>query len=218
MIRCEPAGAEALLLTLAEQPDAGLPARLAALVDRIHAELGPLVVDLVPGWTTLLLHYDLLRTDHAQLCARLQPVLATWERSACIVQSTRLHEIPISYDGEDLPWVAQACGLSVAQVIALHSGREYRVGAIGFAPGFAYLGELDPRLALPRRATPRTRVPAGSLAIAEQQTAIYPQASPGGWHLIGRCSWRLFDVRRDPPCPLRVGDRVRFVSVDAVDP
>jgi KipI family sensor histidine kinase inhibitor len=100
-------------------------------------------------------------------------------------------------------------------VIELHSAREYRVGAIGFAPGFAYLGELDARLALPRRATPRVRVPAGSLAIAERQTAVYPQASPGGWHLLGRCAWPLFDAQRDPPCPLRVGDRVRFLPIDA---
>ena len=95
--------------------------------------------------------------------------------------------------GRDLAEVAQACGLGVAEVIALHSAVEYRVGAIGFAPGFAYLGELDSRLQLPRRATPRTRVPAGSLAIAERQTAVYPQASPGGWHLLGRCPLSLFD-------------------------
>ena len=88
------------------------------------------------------------------------------------------------------------------------------VGAIGFAPGFAYLGELDARLALPRRATPRVAVPAGSLAIAERQTAIYPQASPGGWHLLGLCPWAFFDVRRTPPCPLVLGDRVRFVAID----
>jgi KipI family sensor histidine kinase inhibitor len=110
--------------------------------------------------------------------------------------------------------VAQACGLSVAEVIELHSAGEYRVGAIGFAPGFAYLGELNERLALSRLATPRTGVPAGSLAIAERQTAIYPQASPGGWHLLGLCPWKLFDVRRTPPCPLALGDRVRFVSID----
>ena len=99
-------------------------------------------------------------------------------------------------------------------MIELHSAVEYRVGAIGFAPGFAYLGELHERLALPRRATPRTRVPAGSLAIAERQTAIYPQASPGGWHLLGLCPWRLFDTAQTPPCPLVLGDRVRFLPID----
>ncbi len=98
-------------------------------------------------------------------------------------------------------------------MIELHSAAEYRVGAIGFAPGFAYLGGLDPRLVLPRRATPRARVPAGSLAIAEAQTAIYPQASPGGWHLLGRSPWRPFDPAATPPCPLALGDRVRFVAI-----
>ena len=214
MIRLEPAGAEALLLVLAEAPDAGLPLRIAVLAERIRLQLGELLTDLVPGWTTLLLHYDLLRTDHLQLAERLAPLLEAWLAEPQAPVAGRLHEIPVWYAGEDLASVAQACGLSVAEVIELHSAGEYRVGAIGFAPGFAYLGELSERLALPRLATPRTGVPAGSLAIAERQTAIYPQASPGGWHLLGLCPWKLFDVRRTPPCPLALGDRVRFVSID----
>ncbi|ACO77473.1 allophanate hydrolase subunit 1 [Azotobacter vinelandii CA] len=213
-MRLEPAGPEALLLVLADQPDAGLPLRIAALADLIQLELGPLVVDLVPGWTTLLLHYDLLRTDHLQLSRRLLPLLEDWCVQAQPSRSGHLHEIPVWYAGEDLAEVARACALSEAELIALHSGVEYRVGAIGFAPGFAYLGELDARLSLPRRRTPRTRVPGGSLAIAERQTAIYPQTSPGGWHLIGRCPWRLFDAQAEPPCALAVGDRVRFLAID----
>jgi KipI family sensor histidine kinase inhibitor len=207
VIRLEPAGAEALLLVLAEQPDAQLPIRIAVLAERIRDELPGLLTDVVPGWTSLLLHYDLLRTDHVALAERLKPLL---ERG-------RLHDIPILYDGEDLDEVAHACRLSVAQVIALHAAVEYRVGAMGFAPGFAYLAELDARLALPRRTTPRTAVPAGSLAIAERQTAIYPQCSPGGWHLIGRCPWRLFDLERTPPSPLVLADRVRFRPIDEHD-
>ena len=214
MIRLEPAGAEALLLVLAEAPDADLPLRIAALAERIHLQLGELLTDLVPGWTTLLLHYDLLRTDHLQLADRLAPLLEAWLAESQAPVAGRLHEIPVWYAGADLASVAQACGLSVAEVIELHSAGEYRVGAIGFAPGFAYLGELIERLVLPRLATPRTGVPAGSLAIAERQTAIYPQASPGGWHLLGLCPWKLFDVRRTPPCPLALGDRVRFVPID----
>jgi KipI family sensor histidine kinase inhibitor len=214
VIRLEPAGAEALLLVLAEQPTAELPLRIAALAERIRHELGPLLTDLVPGWTSLLLHYDLLRTDHLQLAERITPLLDEWLAVPVLADGGRLHELPVWYAGEDLAEVARACGLSTQRVIELHSVVEYRVGAIGFAPGFAYLGELDERLALPRRATPRTRVPAGSLAIAERQTAIYPQASPGGWHLIGLCPWALFDPTRTPPCPLALGDRVRFKPVD----
>lgn len=214
MIRLEPAGCEALLLVLTEQPEADSPLRIAALADRIHVELGPLLVDLVPGWNSLLVHYDLLRTDHLALSRRLLPLIEAWRSETHTPRAGRLHELPIWYAGEDLPEVARACGLDQAAVIELHSAVEYRVGAIGFAPGFAYLGELDARLALPRRASPRTRVPAGSLAIAERQTAVYPQASPGGWHLIGRCPRRLFDAAAEPPCPLAVGDRVRFFAID----
>lgn len=214
MIRIEPFGAEALLLTLAEQPDAHLPLRIAALAERLRVELGALLTDRVPGWTTLLLHYDLRRTDHRELTRLLQPLLADWPAQAAPEESARLHEIPVWYAGEDLVDVARRCGLTTDQLIDLHCGRDYRVGAIGFAPGFAYLGELDERLALPRRATPRTRVPAGSLAIAERQCAVYPHASPGGWHLLGLTPARLFDPQRQPPCPLAVGDRVRFLPVD----
>ena len=217
MIRFEPAGAEALLLVLAEQPDAHLPQRIALLAQRIRAELGDLLTDLVPGWTSVLLHYDLMRTDHLQLAERLQPLLERWLAEPFVAQQGRLHEIPIWYGGEDLAEVAQQCRLSVEQVIELHMEVEYRVGAIGFAPGFAYLGELDARLALPRRATPRIAVPAGSLAIAERQTAIYPHSSPGGWHLLGRCPWLLFDAAQTPPCPLALGDRVRFRRIDERD-
>ncbi|MFV3307285.1 5-oxoprolinase subunit PxpB [Pseudomonas sp. NY15181] len=214
MIRLEPFGAQALLITLAEQPDEVLPLRIARLAERLRAELGPLLTDCVPGWTTLLLHYDLLRMDLPQLQRCVQVALADWPGDSTTEAAGRLHEIAVWYAGEDFDDVARLCGLKPAQVIELHAGRDYRVGAIGFAPGFAYLGELDERLALPRRATPRTRVPAGSLAIAERQTAVYPQASPGGWHLLGCTAQRLFDPRREPPCPLVVGDRVRFVPID----
>ncbi|PJI48888.1 MAG: allophanate hydrolase [Pseudomonas sp.] len=216
MIRVEAFGATALLITLAEQPDDALPLRIARLAERLRAELGAALMDCVPGWTTLLLHYDLLRIDLPQLQSRVQAALADWPGDAQVNDAGRLHEIAVWYAGEDLSEVARLCGLTSAQVIDLHAGRDYRVGAIGFSPGFAYLGELDERLALPRRATPRTHVPAGSLAIAERQTAVYPQASPGGWHLLGRTAQRLFDPGQPPPCPLAVGDRVRFVPIDEV--
>ncbi|HCE6612835.1 TPA: 5-oxoprolinase subunit PxpB [Pseudomonas aeruginosa] len=215
MIRIEPAGAEALLLTLAEEPEVDLSVRLAELARRLRGGggLGEGVRDLVPGWTTLMLHYDPYRIAPQVLEERLGPLLAEWHAWRPAEDAGRLHEIPVWYAGEDLATVAVACGLTGEGVIELHSAAEYRVGAIGFAPGFAYLGGLDPRLVLPRRATPRARVPAGSLAIAEAQTAIYPQASPGGWHLLGRSPWRPFDPAATPPCPLALGDRVRFVAI-----
>lgn len=214
MIRIEAFGATALLITLAEQPDDALPLRIARLAERLRTELGVALTDCVPGWTTLLLHYDLLRIDLPQLHERVQAALTDWPGDAVANDAGRVHEIAVCYAGEDLSEVARLCGLTATQVVDLHAGRDYRVGAIGFSPGFAYLGELDERLALPRRATPRTLVPAGSLAIAERQTAVYPQASPGGWHLLGRTTQRLFDPQREPPCPLAVGDLVRFVPID----
>ncbi|WXL25052.1 5-oxoprolinase subunit PxpB [Ectopseudomonas mendocina] len=214
MIRIEPAGAEALLLVLAEQPDEQLPLRIARLADRIKGELGALLTDMVAGWTSLLLHYDLMRTDHHQLSLLLQPIIERWRVEPLASYHARVHEIPIFYNGEDLHEVARLCQLTTEQVVSLHSQPLYNVGAIGFAPGFAYLGTLDARLALPRRSTPRLSVPAGSLAIAERQTAIYPQRSPGGWHLLGCCPWALFDVTQTPPCPLALGDQVRFLPID----
>lgn len=214
MMRIEPAGAEALLLVLAEQPDADLAVRISVLAERIRARLGPVLVDLVPAWTSLLVHYDLLRSNHQQIVEQLTPLLDDWLQETLLAVPGPLLELPVYYAGADLHSVAAACQLSVAEVIAVHSGVQYRVGAIGFAPGFAYLGMLDARLVLPRRSTPRTQVPAGSVAIAEQQTAIYPQASPGGWHLLGLCPWPMFSLAATAPCRLALGDRVRFVAID----
>jgi len=118
--------------------------------------------------------------------------------------------VPVRYDGEDLEEVATRTGLSTAEVIRIHSAQMYRVLVIGFVPGFAYMGQLDPRLVLPRREAPRKRVPPGSIAIAEAQTGIYPSATPGGWHLIGTTTAKLFDPGRDRPALFSVGDRVVF--------
>jgi KipI family sensor histidine kinase inhibitor len=125
----------------------------------------------------------------------------------------RNHVIPVHYDGLDLDAVAAATGLSVAEVISRHSGRVYGVDLLGFVPGFAYLSELDPSLRIPRRSEPRPRVPAGSVAIAAAQTAVYPLDTPGGWHIIGRTGTVMFDPARESPALLRAGDAVRFERV-----
>jgi KipI family sensor histidine kinase inhibitor len=126
----------------------------------------------------------------------------------------RLVEVPVRYDGEDLDEVAERSGLGVAEVVARHCAPTYTVACLGFSRGFPYLDGLDPALRLPRRDTPRTRVAAGAVAIAGDQAGIYPQASPGGWHLLGSTDVQLFDVERDPPSLLAPGDRVRFVPLE----
>ena len=133
---------------------------------------------------------------------------------------TELLTLPVCYDeafGLDLAAVAEQCQLSPAEVIARHSEQSYRVYALGFSPGFAFMGRLDPALVLPRHSSPRAAVPAGSVAIAAQQTAIYPRQSPGGWHILGRCPLRLFDPARQPANCFRVGQRVRFQPISRAE-
>ena len=125
--------------------------------------------------------------------------------------------LPVYYSlesGPDLEIIAERGAISVEQVIEIHQQQEYRVYAIGFAPGFAYLGEVDERIAAPRLATPRQKVPRGAVAIADRQTAVYPAVSPGGWNLIGLCPQRMFDPAADPSMPVKVGDRIRFSAID----
>jgi KipI family sensor histidine kinase inhibitor len=125
--------------------------------------------------------------------------------------------LPVYYgleSGPELELIAERGGISVDDVIAIHQQQEYRVYAIGFAPGFAYLGEVDERIAAPRLATPRQKVPRGAVAIADRQTAVYPAVSPGGWNLIGLCPTRMFDPLSNPSMPVKVGDRIRFSAID----
>jgi KipI family sensor histidine kinase inhibitor len=199
-----PLGDQALLVTCAS------PLALAAALDRA-ATAG--MVDLVPAKQTLLVVFDPDQTSAARLRRHIRSlaIVPADERPA------REHVIPLSYDGPDLAEVAGRCGLTTAELIARHSGAVYRVALIGFLPGFPYLDGLPPELHLPRRATPRPRVPAGSVAIAGPQTGIYPQESPGGWHLLGTTAARLFDTARWPPALLSAGDIVRFVPVAQED-
>ena len=186
---------------------------LIALADALE-QAGPAdgVLGCTIGLDTLLIRYDPLRVQVAALRRRLRALLRSC--AAAPPPTPRTIEVPVRYGGEygqDLAGVARATGLSTDQVIALHCAGDYRVLMIGFAPGFPYIGGLPAPLRLPRRAVPRTRVPAGSVAIAEAMVGIYPQASPGGWHLIGHAALRLFDPHAEPPALFRPGDKVRFI-------
>lgn len=176
------------------------------------------VVDVVPSYASFAVYYDHRLAGYERIVSAVQQIISAAGEGAPSLsaqgQNKRTIRIPVRYDGEDLPEVANQTGLARDRVVELHSSREYLVYVIGFVPGFAYLGELDNALVLPRRAVPRKRVPAGSVAIAEAQTAVYPFSTPGGWHLIGTTSLPMFDTSADEPAVLRAGDTVIFEPVD----
>ncbi|MGF6244688.1 KipI family sensor histidine kinase inhibitor [Paraburkholderia sp. GAS38] len=189
---------------------------------RIGAENLPYISDIVPAMTTVGIHYSpsrvpLVREGQAPyeaLVETLNRLLASVAASQSA--AARVVEIPVCYGGEhgpDLEDVARACGLSVAEVIELHSGALVDVMMLGFAPGHPYIGMFDEQLSPARRATPRTAVAAGSIGLANRQTVIYPLTLPGGWNLIGRTPLTLFDPAREAPCLVDAGDQIRFVPI-----
>lgn len=208
-VQLAPLGDAALLTTFGTRVERATAARVQAAARAVRAAGLAGVIDVAPAYATLAVYFDPARTDYEPLARAVHALLETVPDAA--PEPGRLVEIPVVYDGEDLHAVALATGLAVREVIARHAGREYVAYLLGFTPGFAYLGDLDPALALPRRATPRPRVPAGSVAIAGAQTAVYPAATAGGWHLLGRTSLALFDAAREEPALVRAGDRVHFV-------
>ena len=166
----------------------------------------------VPAYTSALLRFDPLRVPPAEAQRFAEALLARGELGrAAGSKERRLIEIPTTYDGPDLAETAARSRLGVEELIDLHSGREYTAYFLGFMPGFAYCGRLDPRIVAPRRERPRERVPAGTVAIADGQTGVYPLPSPGGWQLIGRTDLAMFDPNADEPVRIRAGDRIRFV-------
>ncbi|MDQ4034745.1 MAG: 5-oxoprolinase subunit PxpB [Chloroflexota bacterium] len=178
-----------------------------ALAASIRADPPPGVLEAVPGLSSLLVELNPLTAEQERITAELERRMARPARRSA---PARLHTIAVTYDGPDLDEVAALCGLASRDVVELHASVELRVLFCGFAPGFAYLGELPPVLRVDRLATPRTRTPAGSVAIAGSMSAIYPVELPGGWRVIGHAEISLFDPRQDPPALLLPGDHVRF--------
>lgn len=215
----EPLGDDAVLIRFGAGIDAALSARVHAAAARIAAMDLPGILDLVPGYASLGVVYDAAfwaGDRHAFVYERIAETLrgTIEENASVIVPKPRTVDIPVLYDGPDLDDVARRAGLTATEVAARHAAGDYTVAMLGFAPGFAYLLGLDPALHTPRRPTPRTRVPPGSVAIGGAQTAVYPQTLPGGWNLIGRTPLALFDLSRTPPNLVAPGDRVRFRAID----
>ena len=201
-------------LPFAEQLDLEANTRMLALVRSLLADPLPGVTDLVPGYVKLYLEYDADRVSRA----RVERWVRQHLQEPPEVPSGKEVELPVRYDGPDLAWVAEETGLTVDEVVRLHSQACYRVFATGFTPGFPFLGPLPDRLRLPRRGTPRALVPAHSVAIAGSQTGIYPLPSPGGWHLIGTALTQVYNPHRETAFLLEAGDRVRFIPSEGPTP
>jgi inhibitor of KinA len=215
-----PLGDSALLVRIAQASPASDDAVLAAM-QTLQARTLRGVVELVPSYASIGVFYDAaalsdVASPFERLKSEIVDALSVRPPTTLARDEPRVIEIPICYDAEfafDLEAVAQHTRLSTAEVVHRHSVAEYRVSCVGFTPGFPYLAGLPAELATPRRGTPRTEVPAGSVGIGGSQTGIYPQKSPGGWNIIGRTSLRLFDPEEQPPALLRAGDRVRFRAI-----
>ena len=208
MWQVAPAGDRAVLVTLGGTIDPELLGQVLAL-DRALQERRPTgLVNTVPAYVSLLCDYDPDLTDPARLEDSIRRLEGQVDAS---VPSGPVVDIPTRYDGPDLADVALKTNLTPAGVVEAHAGREYLVYCVGFAPGFTYCGALSDQLAVPRLASPRLRVSAGSIGIAGRQTGIYAVESPGGWNLIGRTALRLFDPATDPPARFKPGDRLRFI-------
>jgi KipI family sensor histidine kinase inhibitor len=207
LVKVTPLGDAALLVELGQRVDTALNTRALALAAALDKRRD--VRETVPGYGSVVVHYDPEQVTCKGLSAAVQKLVQAKPPAAA---PGRLHRIPVVYDGPDLAEVAAELKMSVEEIIKLHTQPIYRCFMIGFVPGWAYLGPLPEQLQLPRRRVPRTHVPPGSVAIAGAQTGVYPLATPGGWHLIGRSSVKLFLANSDPPSLLRTGDRVRFFA------
>ncbi len=217
--RIVPFGDASLLVVLGDVISRDVNRRALAVAAAVSATLDPAAGwgVPVPSYASVLVPYESDRLAVERASERLARVVTeVLERPLPAEADRVVVDIPTRYggdDGPDLASIAEQLGMTAAAVVASHAGRLYRVYTLGFVPGFAYLGTLPRQLALPRRSTPRAHVPAGSVAIAGRQTAVYPLETPGGWHLIGRTDLRLWDPS-DPDGGLRPGDRVRFVAVE----
>ncbi|MYL25578.1 5-oxoprolinase subunit PxpB [Halomonas sp. 22501_18_FS] len=213
--RVENAGIDAWVVRFSDRIDPASRNWITAFCRDCRAVLGDALVEMVPSYTTVLVQYDPWQLTDTVSRRLLESVLERLEPSS---EDTggRLIKLPVWYDvsvGPELSLIAERNGWSPQRVAAAHAATQYQVFALGFVPGFAFMGLVDPALATPRLATPRQQVPRGSIAIAERQTSAYPQVTPGGWNLIGRTPLTLFDATREPMTVLEPGDRVRFVPI-----
>lgn len=217
------ASENSLIIYFGDHLSPAVSAQVQAATVALETTLNEVLIDVVPSYASLLVIYDIFKTDHFYIKKQITRVLENISANKNIGsvaaqehQHSKLVRLPVYYSvesGPDIEALARQAKLTIEDVIDIHQQQEYRVYAIGFTPGFAYLGEVDERIAAARLATPRKRVPRGAVAIADKQTAIYPSVSPGGWNLIGLCPQAMFNPNTDPTMPVAVGDRVRFEAI-----
>lgn len=209
-----PAGDSALVIEFEDRIDPDVNARAVRLADAVVGERIRGVRDVVPTYRSVAVYFDPLRVDYERLRNYLDAVDP--DVSGAADRSTETIRIPVCYGGElgpDLAEVAGFAGTTEQEVVRLHAGGSYRVYMLGFVPGFAYMCPVDSRIAMPRRPTPRIRVPLGSVGIGGIQTGIYPAETPGGWRLIGRTPLKPFDPNRATPFLMKAGDTVQFYPI-----
>jgi inhibitor of KinA len=212
--RTVPAGDSALIVEFEERIDAGVNARAIAMADKVAASSIEGVRDVVPTYRSVAVYFDPLRVNYDRLLALVER--ESEQAAPAEEQIAATLRIPVCYGGDlgpDLPDVARFADATEEEVVRLHRSIGYRVFMVGFVAGFAYLGVVDARIAMPRHPTPRLRVPAGSVGIAGVQTGIYPAETPGGWRLIGRTPLKPFDPGRPEPFLMKAGDAVTFYQI-----
>ncbi len=209
-------GENSLIIYISQAPDEGTIQKIALINRQLHEKLNKFIIDSIPSYISLLVTWDYLIIDYMNFKKKLVECLKNIAFENSTIKRDIL-KVPVYYSnvtGPDLENLAHQKHISTKELIEIHQNREYLVYAIGFAPGFAYLGNVDEKIAAPRKSTPRVKIPAGSVGIADQQTAIYPNSSPGGWNIIGRCPLELFKIGKDNDFRFSVADRVRFFSID----
>ena len=209
-------GENSLIIYISQAPDERTIQKIALINRQLHEKLNKFIIDSIPSYISLLVTWDNLIIDYMNFKKKLVECLKNIAFENSLIKRDIL-KVPVYYSnvtGPDLENLAHQKHISTKELIEIHQNREYLVYAIGFAPGFAYLGNVDEKIAAPRKSTPRLKIPAGSVGIADQQTAIYPNSSPGGWNIIGRCPLELFKIGKDNNFRFSVADRVRFFSID----
>lgn len=210
------AGENALIVYFSQKVDDVTSLHIQQTVKNLSHHMGDVLIDLVPSYASILVVFDPFKTDHLHV-RKLIRQAAEPQQAETHTQAENIVRLPVYYGAQtspDITKIAQHAGLTVEQVIEIHQQTTYRVYAIGFAPGFAYLGETDERIAMARLATPRKKVPKGAVAIADRQTAVYPAVSPGGWNLIGCCPTPMFNPEASPSMPVKAGDAVQFYQIN----